>query len=309
MASAPARSLRSRAGGARPDTRAAHRRAEAVRVGQQTPLGPARILGAYTDAAGERQLMAVARPDASILVLDAVAGSLADARVVAHLDADEPRGNALLIVRMYLADSTRGRCRRLDGDDLVDPGDGACAVGGACVCKPAAIERAGVRYEIRPVTVRLDSVQLRWTRSCPAAPESLPLTLREVIGTLQCYEPARSITARALGAPVPANTGVSHLSLELARLVRSPIVLNRRLREAVGRAVLAGATMSEIAMRCSRFKRDRNGRRSGETSWLARRIGQMPEAGQARPTPWIHSDTLALIAREGLDLSPREVEL
>jgi hypothetical protein len=67
--------------------------------------------------------------------------------------------------------------------------------------------------------------------------------------------------------------------------------------------------MSEIAIRCGRFKRDRSGRRSGETSWLARRIGQMPEGGQARPTPWIHSDTLALIARDGLGLSPHEVEL
>ena len=49
---------------------------------------------------------------------------------------------------------------------------------------------------------------------------------------------------------------------------------------------------------------------SGETSWLARRIGVTPR-GRVRPqpTPWIHSDTLALIAREGLGLCPNEVEL
>jgi hypothetical protein len=48
---------------------------------------------------------------------------------------------------------------------------------------------------------------------------------------------------------------------------------------------------------------------SARHSWLARRIGQTPEAGAAEPTPWISSDVLALIARDGLGLSPREVEL
>jgi hypothetical protein len=62
-------------------------------------------------------------------------------------------------------------------------------------------------------------------------------------------------------------------------------------------------------MRCGRFKHDRCGRPSGETSWLARRIGLMPEGGARTPTRWVHTDTLALIAREGLGLSPNEVEL
>jgi hypothetical protein len=31
--------------------------------------------------------------------------------------------------------------------------------------------------------------------------------------------------------------------------------------------------------------------------------------GKPRPTPWVHSDVLALIARDGLGISPREVEL
>ena len=47
---------------------------------------------------------------------------------------------------------------------------------------------------------------------------------------------------------------------------------------------------------------------TGETSWLARRLGILPEGGKEAPTPWIHSDVLALIARRGLGLSPREVE-
>jgi hypothetical protein len=87
-------------------------------------------------------------------------------------------------------------------------------------------------------------------------------------------------------------------------------VLNRALRERVERAVATeGLSMSQIATRCGRVKRSRSGSESGETSWLARRIGQLPEAGKSRPTPWVHSDVLALIARDGLGISPHEVEL
>jgi hypothetical protein len=88
------------------------------------------------------------------------------------------------------------------------------------------------------------------------------------------------------------------------------VVLNRALREAVLRACASQElSMSEIALRCGVIKRDRQGRRSGETSWLARRVGLMPEGGAKRVTPWIHSDVLATIAREGLQVSPREVEV
>jgi len=67
--------------------------------------------------------------------------------------------------------------------------------------------------------------------------------------------------------------------------------------------------MSQIAIRCRRIKRDARGNESGETSWLARRVGIMPEAGAQAPTPWIHSDVLALIARDGLGITPGEVEM
>jgi hypothetical protein len=90
----------------------------------------------------------------------------------------------------------------------------------------------------------------------------------------------------------------------------SPIVLNRALREAVLRAVeTERLSMSEIAIRCGRVKRDRRGNEAGETSWLARRVGLLPEGGASAPTPWIHTDVLALIARRGLAISPREIEL
>jgi hypothetical protein len=66
--------------------------------------------------------------------------------------------------------------------------------------------------------------------------------------------------------------------------------------------------MSEIAIRCKRIKHDDRGHESGETSWLARRVGILPEAGAPAPTPWVHSKVLALIARDGLRVSPHEVE-
>ena len=52
------------------------------------------------------------------------------------------------------------------------------------------------------------------------------------------------------------------LGLEATRLACSAIVLNRGIREAVEARVAAGVSMSEIAMRCDRTKRDRKGNRS-----------------------------------------------
>ena len=93
-------------------------------------------------------------------------------------------------------------------------------------------------------------------------------------------------------------------------MLQSPIVLNRALREAVLERVGSGElSLSEIAIRCGRVKRDSGGNVSGETSWLGRRLGLLPEGGKSSPTPWIHSDVLALIARSGLGMPPREVEL
>ena len=103
---------------------------------------------------------------------------------------------------------------------------------------------------------------------------------------------------------------VATLGLELRRLAASPIVLNRRLREAVIDASLRrGVSLSAIALACGRVKYDHRGRRSGETSWLARRVGLPGEDGLRRPTPWVHTNVLGLIARDGLGIAPHEVEL
>jgi hypothetical protein len=149
--------------------------------------------------------------------------------------------------------------------------------------------------------------ELRWRR---LGRDAATVSLRDVIADAEDYEPACATTERALwrwsGAPVSTTS----LAVELARVRHSAIVLNRRLREAVLTRIARGElSMSEIAMRCGRVKRDPRGNPSGETSWLARRLGLLAEGGQVRPTPWIHSDVLALIARRGLGISPREVEL
>ena len=137
------------------------------------------------------------------------------------------------------------------------------------------------------------------------------VSVREAVARLESYEPICALTRRTLRAHRQTRQlSTAVLRLEVQRLQRSPIVLNRGLREAVIAATERhGLSMSEIAMRCGRIKYDRAGNASGETSWLARRLGILPEGGQQAPTPWIHSDVLALIARRGLGVSPREVEL
>ena len=136
------------------------------------------------------------------------------------------------------------------------------------------------------------------------------MSVREAIAALAAYEPVRGLTREVLAdSGGREDVSVATLRLELDRLLCSPIVLNHKLRETT-LALIAqrGLSMSEIAMRCGRVKRDRTGHVSGETSWLARRLGILPEGGREAPTPWIHTDVLALIARRGLGVSPREVE-
>ena len=117
------------------------------------------------------------------------------------------------------------------------------------------------------------------------------------------------MTERAIAEPPDPLVSTDTLAGELERLRRSPIVLNCRLRAAVQDAVADGMSLSQIAARCGHGKSRRTGDRVGDTSWLSRRIGLLPEAGRAEPSPWIHTDVLALIARHGLGLDdPRQVE-
>jgi hypothetical protein len=266
-------------------------------------------LGRYTerDTGAVREIARLPIADGSGLVVDRLLGSNGDPRLLARVAADEPYENAQILCALYLADDSRGRCRSVTGADL----DAAPTPEAPDVCREHELRDVnGTVYRIQRVALDGRFPELRWTRSIlPGRSEAV--RLREVVARFEDYEPARSITANALAAhDTDCTLSTSCLAAELTRLAESPIVLNRRLREAVqARLARADLTMSEIAIRCGRCKRDRRGNVSGETSWLARRIGQLPEGGADRPTPWVHSDTLALIARDGLAISPNQVEL
>jgi hypothetical protein len=277
--------------------------------------GPTRTLGRYTarDSDQQREVVSLKRSDESTLVVDYQLGTLADGRLIARLAPDEPPENAQVLCDLYLADATRGRCRAITAEDYEVAPDATAPLDIAATTPVAELRDAeGRSYAIRVIEGD-GAPELRWTCSRPDNPQGRfdVLTLRDVVARVETYEPAYTNTRSALAEHGPNRTVSTHrLATEFDRLRESPIVLNRRLRETVQRTLLAGElTMSEIAQRCGRVKHDRRGNTSGETSWLARRIGQLPEGGSNRPCPWIHTDVLALIARAGLGLSPHEVEL
>lgn len=300
-------------------------RAQGERPATETQTAPRRgrdPLGRYTDDGGrEREVLAGRLGDGCMLVVDRDALTLGDRRLVARLAADEPDENAALVCAHYLSDASRGRCRRVSAEDLSDwPSDRRSESPRLADGSPHGSGLIGRRGENSRHVYRLELVEtdallteLRWRRharrGAPQAPVSV--YLREVIGAVESYEPACALTRMAVDRyREDKSVWVGVLSSELVRLRESPIVLNRKLRESVLCAIDArGLSMSEIALRCGRVKRDAKGNTSGETSWLARRLGLLPDSGANRLTPWIHSDVLALIARAGIGISPHEVEL
>jgi len=273
-------------------------------------------LGSYANERGSlREVIACPGAAGSTLVIDRDRRTHGDARLVAHLAADEPAENAALTCARYLEDTAARacRCRLLTAEDtLVAPfADQLEAPVLPVTGDGPLLDPRGCSYSLELVATGMSIPELRWCRRAHGralAPE--PLSLREAIAAVESYEPLRALTLRALAANQDGGeVSTAVLRAELLRMQQSPIVLNRRLRAAV-LAVVARqeSSMSEIALRCGRVKRDRKGNESGETSWLARRIGLLPEGGHDAPTPWIHSDVLGLIARRGLGISPREVE-
>lgn len=286
-----------------------------------------RPVGRYTSLDGRpRELVARPGCGGSVLVIDRDAGTLCDRRLVAHLAPDEPAENVAIVCDLYLEDSAGRWCRRIEREDL----ERVPFLESQLLLEPLArrqdsnalerepgsevIEALGCLYRLMPLPHPGSSVRvLRWARrlSGDMTASWEPASLRELVGALESYEPPFTLTATALARyrDDPC-VSVTRLRAEFERMCASPIVLNRGLREAVLQAVSVQQTsLSEIAYRCGMIKHDRRGRPSGESSWLARRIGLMPEGGERSATPWVHSEVLALIARRGLGLSPREVEL
>ncbi len=281
-------------------------------------------LGTYTDGSGHvREIVCLSGAGGTRLLVDRVPASLRDARLLAHLAADEPAENARAVCAMYLAGAHRRPCRPLTAEDFLAPsGEGASIPATAATGAREAnsdtapdaelVDRRGSSYRLEASVDSGSIAQLRWRRYAPARHRERPhvVSLREVIGALESYEPALTLTLSAIAHHQhDRDVSVALLRAEHERATASPIVLNRGLREAVQQLLARGeVSVSEIAIRCGRVKRGPRGSVSGETSWLARRIGQLPDAGHSEPTPWVHTDVLALIAR-ALGVSPREVEL
>jgi hypothetical protein len=267
-------------------------------------------LGAYRDDQGRRRaLVAISSTGGGVLVVDQDSATLTDRRLVARLAADEPAVNARIVAELYLADAAGRFARPVeDGDwaEGMDPGEPLDES-----ARPQAAELRdmnGRRYRLGAVDEHRYGRQLRWLRrGARGRPE--PVSVRTVIGALEAYEPVRALTRAAVARP-PRGAGAELLARELQALERSPLILNRALREEVQRRVRTGEiSLSRIAARCGRAKHRTTGLRVGDTTWLQRRLGALPEAGASRPTPWIHTDVLARIARHGLGVEPREVEL
>jgi hypothetical protein len=299
------------------DTGASARRRRARRQRERNADGDRRPLGRYTDRDGRaREVIARRGAAGSVLVVDRDCATHGDRRLVAHLAADEPAENAALVCNRYLEDgapSPRG-CRLVTAEDARNV-PFAAQQEAEVNAEPAphdapCVDDLGSSYRIELVQSGMSIPELRWCRR--RAPDGCePVSVREAVAALESYEPVRALTIRALALHAGAGeVSTTVLRAEFARVQNSPIVLNRRLREVVLEEVeRERLSMSEIAIRCGRVKRDHRGNESGETSWLARRLGLLPEGGRSTTTPWIHSDVLGLIARHGLGISPREVEL
>ncbi len=276
-----------------------------------------RLLTRYRDRTSElREVIALGGVGATTLLVDRNALSRGDCRLLAHLGPEEPARNAAIVCTDYLRRLTREplACRPLLPADLHgDPADAALVDEEPVAARGECADGTSRLFQLHPQAAVGKPMQLRWWR-CDAGGPLHPVSLRDAVAALESYEPIRALSAaacrRASSANVSQAISVTVLRAELKRVLASPIVLNRALREAVLECLERGdASMSEIATRCGRVKFDANGNESGETSWLGRRLGLLPEGGKSSPTPWIHSDVLALIARSGLGIPPREVEL
>jgi hypothetical protein len=266
-------------------------------------------LGRYPAADG-RPREVICRPGAggSLLVIDRDAWTRGEPRLVAHIGADEPPENAALVCEQYLREGADSGCRALREADLREPPQ----LDAPALLDPWTVVegRTGDRsLRLHPFRTGMSIPQLRWGLCRGGDP--VPLSLRDAIAEIEAYEPLCALTRAAL-ARYAEDEAISTVALaaELLRVQQSSIVLNRRLREVVlERMRRDGLSLSEIALRCGRVKRDTGGKLSGETSWLARRLGLLPEGGGGVTARWIHSDVLAVIARQGLGIAPREVEL
>jgi hypothetical protein len=279
---------------------------------KRDPLADGRVLGSYQDPEGAfRSVLAIDGEDGSTLVIDRREGTVSDIRLVDRILADEPVlddsiDNARLVAGLYVADPSRGRCRAFHLSDLRAEEEAEETQ----IERDALVARDGRRFRLDVGQAGSVPRTLRWS-AVRADGSCKTVSLRAVIGALEDYEPARSITIAALARYGRRTDGVRTcvLAAELRGLDRGAFVLNRGLREAAIRTVARKeASWSEIALRCGRTHAMARGQRCGDTSWLKRRLGIMPDSASGQITPWLRAETLALIAR-GLGVDPVSVEV
>ena len=248
----------------------------------------------------------IARPGVggSVLVIDQDAQTLTDRRLVAHLTADEPAINARVAAEVYLADDEGRRARALEDRDWTTLPGGRELPDEPAPRAPGELRDArGRGYRLAAVDDHRYGRQTRWVRRTER-PRPEAVSLRTVVGALEAYEPVRTLTRAALRR-APTRSEVHALARELDQLERSPLVLNRALREAVHQRVRSGElSLSCIAARCGRGKHSSTGLRIGDTTWLQRRLGVLPEHGSSEPTPWIHTDVWRSSPATGWASSP-----
>ena len=275
------------------------------------PLESGRVLGCYQDEEGARRtILAIDGVEGNTLVVDHSDGAVSDVRLVDHILADEPVldpsiDNATLIAELYLADPSRGCCRALCLSDLRPQQAELEALAFADVLSAPD----GTRYRLDAGELDAAQRSLRWSADGDRGRWAV-VSLRSVIGAVDAYEPARSMTVAALAyhRGRDTNVQVSTLAAELRSLDRGAFVLSHCLREAAQRAVARGeVSWSQLALRCGHSHAVHGGHQCGDTSWLKRRLGIMPDTSTGCTTPWIRSETLALIAR-ALGVDPVSVE-
>ncbi len=193
------------------------------------PTRGTRVLERFRDERGRaREIVSRRGARGSVLVIDCDPLDTSDARLVAHLSADEPTANARIVCGSYLAAEPESRrCRALDPLDELDAPIGAVLGRGPGVLARESPEVRGPTgaYRLRGVPCAMSIPSLRWTISPPGVSSApLVVSLREAIGALESYEPFREITRAALTRHEddPA-ISTTTLRAELGRVLDSPM--------------------------------------------------------------------------------------
>lgn len=259
------------------------------------PTGVAQeiVVARYLDRRCRRELVLVVGDGLKRCLIDRASVTGADRRLVGELAPEERSENAVVLARDYLH-TTHRACVTYPPPPC--PADAAIPT---CL-----VDADGNTYTIEEAHRAEHGTDLRWVRTSPLGVRH-PVTLHEVVGAMEDYEPALAMTEGALAARPEVAGGV--LRRQQARLASSRLVLNRKLREAVQAEMRRGTTLAEIAARCGRTRSAASGRLIGEGAWVARRVG-LSRVGQAAAHRWIDHDVLAEVA-DAIGLTPDDPEL